>query len=66
MKAFDNAKFRYDIVIATSNMDNFDMYKSTIFNIFNRHVPVKKKYIRANEAPFMSKDFTKPSWRDQD
>ena len=35
------------------------MYKSTIFKIFNRHVPIKKKYIRANEAPFMSKELHK-------
>ena len=35
------------------------MYKSTIFNIFNCHVPMKNKYIRANEATFMSKDFHK-------
>ena len=25
------------------------------FNIFNRNVAIKKKYIRANEAPFLSK-----------
>ena len=56
---FDNAKFRYDIVTATSNVDDFGMYKSTIFKIFNRHVPIKKKYIRANEAPFMSKELHK-------
>ena len=41
------------------NLDNFGVYKSTIFNIFNRHVPIKKKYIRANEAPFMSKELHK-------
>ena len=58
-KNFDNAKFRYDIVTATFNMDKFGMYKSTIFNIFNHHVPIKKKYIRANEAPFMSKELHK-------
>ena len=52
-KNFDNAKFRYDIVTATSNVHNLGMYKSTIFNIFNRHVPIKKKYIHANEATFM-------------
>ena len=43
-----------DIVTWTSNVDNFGMYKSTVFNIFARHVP-KKKYIHPNEAPFMSK-----------
>ena len=36
-KNFDNAKFRYDIVTSTSNIDNLGMYKSPIFNIFNRH-----------------------------
>ena len=55
-KNFDNAKFRYDIVTATSNVDYFCMYKNNIFNIFNHHVPIKKKYNRANEAPFMSKE----------
>ena len=56
---FDNAKFRYNIVTATSNVDNFGVYKNTISNIFNRHVPIKKKYIRTNEAPFMSKQLHK-------
>ena len=55
----DNAKFRYNIVTATSNVDNFGVYKNTISNIFNRHVPIKKKYIRTNEAPFMSKELHK-------
>ena len=52
---FGNAKFRYDIVTATSNVDNFGMYKSTIFNTFDLHISIKKKYNRANEAPFMPK-----------
>ena len=58
-KNFNNAKFRYGIVTAPSNVDNFGMYESTIFNIFNRHVLIKKKYIRANEASFMSKELHK-------
>ena len=58
-KNLDNAKFRSYIVATTSNVDNFGMYKNTIFNIFNRHVPIKKKYIRANEPPFMTKELRK-------
>ena len=58
-KNVDNAKFRYNIVTATSNVNDFGTYESTIFNIFNRYVPIKKKYIRANEAPFMSKELHK-------
>ena len=33
--------------------------KSNVFNIFNHPVPIKKKYIRANELPFMSKELQK-------
>ena len=35
------------------------MYKSTISNIFNRHVPIKRKYLCANEALFVSKELYK-------
>ena len=45
-KNFDNARFRYNRVTATSNVDNFGMYKSTIFNICNRHVAIKKVHSR--------------------
>ena len=47
------------MVTATFNIDNFGMHKNNIFNIFNRHVPINKKYIRANETPFMSKELPK-------
>ena len=55
-KKVDNAKFRDDV----NNLifDQFDVsnFKETIFNIFNKHVPIKQKYIRANETPFMTKE----------
>ena len=34
-------------------MSNF---KETIFNIFDKHAPIKQKYLRANEASFMTKE----------
>ena len=37
-------------------ISDFGFYKSTIFNIFNRHVPIQKECIRANVSPFMSKE----------
>ena len=27
--------------------------------MLNKHAPIKRRYIRANEAPFMTKDFHK-------
>ena len=47
------------MVTATFNVDNFGMYKSTISNIFNRHIPINKKYIRANETLYISKELHK-------
>ena len=31
-------------------------FKETVFNIFNKYAPIKKKFVRANEAPFMNKE----------
>ena len=35
--------------------------KETVFNMFNKYAPIRRKYVRANEAPFMS--FTKQLWK---
>ena len=32
------------------------MFKETIFCIFNKHAPIRKKHLRANEVPFMTKE----------
>ena len=31
-------------------------FKKTISNIFDKHAPIKQKYLRDNEAPFMTKE----------
>ena len=38
---------------------NFDLFKSTVFQVFEKHVPLKKKYVRANQAPFIDKKINK-------
>ena len=54
-KKFDNAKFRDDF--NNFAFDQFDVsnFKEKIFNVFDKHAPIKQKYLRANEAPFMTK-----------
>ena len=56
-KKFDDAKFRDDV--NNFAFDQFDIcnLKETICNIFEKHAPIKQKYLRANEAPFMTKEF---------
>ena len=36
-----------------------DNYVSLFMEIFNRHAPLKSKYVRANDQPFMTKDLRK-------
>ena len=41
------------------NTTNLEGFMKAGFRIFNKHASIKRKYIRANEAPFMTKDLHK-------
>ena len=52
-KRFDKAKFCDDV--DNFAFDHFDgsNFKETIYDIFVNFALIKRKYLRANEAPFM-------------
>ena len=56
-KSYDNDVLRSEIQTFCS-LDETDLglFKESVFCIFNKHEPVRKKYLRANEAPFMTKE----------
>ena len=56
---FDSEKFRSDIYKMNLNTSDLERFMKIVFHIFNKHAPIKRKYVRANEAPFMTKDFHK-------
>ena len=58
-KNFDNGKFRSDIWKMNFNTTDLEGFMKTAFDIFNKNASIKRKYIRANEAPFMTKDLHK-------
>ena len=58
-KNFDNIKFRSEILERNFNYTDLRIFKETVFNIFNKYAPIKIKYVRANEAPFMTKQLHK-------
>ena len=58
-KNFDNHNFRSEILQRNFNYTDLRTFKKTVFNIFNKYAPIKRKYVRANEAPFMSKELHK-------
>ena len=53
-KNFGNEKFRSDI--ANYALEKIPKcFNETVFCILNKHVPIKIKYVLANEAPFKTK-----------
>ena len=41
------------------NTTDLEGFKKTVFCIFNKHALIKRKYIRADEALFMTKELHK-------
>ena len=41
------------------NITDLEGFMKTVFHIFNKLAPIKRKYIRANESPFMTEDLHK-------
>ena len=58
-KNLDNKKFTSKILERNFNYTDLRTFKETVFNIFNKYAPIKRKYVRANEAPFMTKELHK-------
>ena len=56
-KTFDNNKFRSHALKHNFDKDDFVSYKDPLFNLFNKHVTLKKKSVFANEARFMTKTY---------
>lgn len=62
-KNFSNVKFRSELLQALSHHNilhiSNDAFVEIFMNIFNKHVPLKFKYIRANQGPFMTTELRK-------
>ena len=58
-KQFCNTKFTTDLLSNFSNHDlnniDYDVFETVFLQVLNRHAPMKFKYLRANDSPFMNK-----------
>ena len=63
-KRFQNDLFRSELDYELSKLDVCNLELEHFLNIFieilNKHAPIKKKYLRANQGEFMSKELNKP------
>ena len=62
-KNFRNNLFRSELENELSNYDinnmEYDIFLRTFLKILDKHAPMKKKYLRANHASFMTKEVRK-------
>ena len=45
--------------MSTELVDNYSLFENVFIEVLNRHDPIKKKIIRANHAPYVTKGFRK-------
>ena len=66
---FSNEAFMFDVknsvIQMTSERNNleFDQFKTALDKAFQRHASIKKRYVRANQAPFINKNLNKETMR---
>ena len=62
-KVFDKIKFQTELKNKLDNMltnnSNYELFEHTFMELLNIHAPMKKKYVRGNNAPFMCKTLSK-------
>ena len=57
-KNFSNDKFRNELnerIRSKIESSRLDIFVSAVLKVLSKNPPIKKRYIRANEAPFMNK-----------
>ena len=62
-KTYSHFNFQYDFKVSLAGIDLSDIsndnYVSLLMEILNRHAPLKMKYIRGNDQPFVTKELRK-------
>ena len=60
-RSFSSNSFREDLTLSFLDRINqsFDSFEGTFMKTLSTHAPVKKKFVRANEVPCMTKALTK-------
>ena len=51
-----NADFRFN---SDNQNENYELITNAFSNIVENHAPLKKKFLRGNQVPFMTKEFRK-------
>ena len=60
-KHFDKQKFKDELQIAMNEgmVNNYEEFETKFIEVLEKHAPLKKKTLRANNAPYMTKNLRK-------
>ena len=62
MKIFNNSVFRsnfHNKLLREGECISYEIYESIFMEVLNKQAPMKDKYVRASNAPFMNKILSK-------
>ena len=63
-KIFDQDLFREELAEKLYGCDTcYDIFEEIFINVLNKHAPLKKKFLRANHVPYMTKTLRKAIMR---
>ena len=54
-----NKDLRYELNSNPCSNENYNNFQNILSEVLDRHAPIKKKYLRANNSPFMTKQLRK-------
>ena len=62
-KKFDNTRFNAELNHILQDFDvkntSYELFESTVVDLLNKHAPMKEKFVRANNGPYMNKILSK-------
>ena len=62
-KKFDRDIFKDELKLKLESITNFESFEDVFLTILNKHAPLKKKVLRSNQAPYMTKALRKAIMR---
>ena len=63
-KCFDRTKFKNNLKEKLNEgISNYESFETTFIEVLNKHAPLKKKLLRANHAPYITKTLRKAIMR---
>ena len=62
-KNFDKDAFQCELKVKLQSINNYESFESVFLSVLNKHAPLKKKFLRGNPAPYMTKQLRKAIMR---